>query len=66
MTFTEKETVISALRAYMEQQNRKAKSEEKRGEHGKAAAARAEAGKANALMFTFAELLSIPCGEARI
>lgn len=66
MTFAEKEVVIRALRCYQDQQKRVANREMKRGESGKAAAANSEATKANAVMFEFAELLTIPCGQALI
>lgn len=66
MTFAEKEVVIRALRCYQEQQTRRAKREEKRGEAGRAAESRSESGKANTLMFVFADLLTVPSGEGRI
>lgn len=66
MTFDEKETVIAALEVYRKQQKRKANRERKAGEYEKQARAEAEANKAQALAFTFCELLLVPCGEAKI
>ena len=66
MTRIEKETVISALAAYKDQQQRKADRERKRGENGKAAKSQAEYGKANALLMTFCEILVEPCGSVKI
>lgn len=66
MTRIEKETVISALGAYRDQQMRKANRERKNLEYGMAAKAQAEANKAHTLISVFCELLTVPAGEAKI
>ena len=66
MTRIEKETIMSALAEYKDEQRKKSDKERKRGELGKAATAQAECDKANALLFTFAQILIEPCGTVLI
>jgi len=66
MTRIEKETVISALSVYAEQQRRKADRERKRGELGKAAQSQREHSKAQAVMIIFCQILTEPCGTVLI
>lgn len=66
MTRMEKENIMSALRQYADTCAKKAEKEMNRGEAGRAASLRAEAAMAESNLSTFAFLLTVPCGEAKI
>lgn len=66
MTWNEKNTIIKALALYRDSQMRKAQKARKNLELKKVADYSAEAGKAQALISVFCELLTIPAGEAKI
>ena len=66
MTFIEKNTVLAALAHYKKEMLRKADQMRKNGEPRKAQEYQTQANISNALIFTFSEILSEPCGTVKI
>ena len=66
MTFIEKNTVLAALCEYEKAERRKAESQRKRGQYGKAAEHEGAANIAAAMKFTWAEILTKPAGTVKI
>ena len=66
MTRIEKETIIHALAEYKDSQYKKEIKERKRGELGKAKKHQSEYQIANAMLMTFAQIITEPCGTVLI